>query len=221
MKIKQFYIQEWRLFKTRYIKIFIVIFILFVIAMASSHVFLVHHPDQAKKSFSDLRENFLKEGPSTGFTGFLKLFFHNLLATLFGILLGLIPFLFMPAWGTIIGGFYGGVVTSVSNLSGFNVISILLFAIVPHGILEIPASLYASSLGVYLCLNISKRIYIENRIDEKMLFEHQEIREPLFHLLAQTLKTWIGVIVPLLFVAAITEAFITPLTINLIKEIPK
>ncbi len=221
MKIKQFYIQEWRLFKARYFKIFIVIFILFVIAMAFSHVFLVHHPDQAQKSFNNLGERILKEGPFTGFVGCLKLFLFNSLATVVGILLGLIPFLFIPALGSMLSGFYGGVVTSVSHLLGFNAISMLLFGIIPHGILEIPASLYASSLGVYVCLNISKRIFRGHRIQEKLLLDHQESDEPLSPLLWQIFGTWIGVIVPLLIIAAIIEAFITPLTLNLIMEIPK
>jgi len=90
---------------------------------------------------------------------------------------------------------------------------VLLFSFAPHGIFEFSAMVYATSIGIHLCLQISKKILNLERDELIVLFskKNKDYRsEDQISLFKRALKTWLGVIVPLLFVAAIIEAFITP-----------
>jgi len=207
--IKQFYTEEWKWFKAKFLKIFIFVIVIFILSSALSHVFLVNHPDQAKRIFTDLAKLFKKIAvQEAGFKACLVIFLHNFRAALLVTVLGLIPFLFLPILGALGNGFVAGVVTSVAHLKGVKLVPGLLFGIAPHGIFELPAILYATSIGICLSLLISKRILLGYHSNE----------EPLFPLFKQISKTFVGVIVPLLLVAAIIEAFVTPIFIKIFLE---
>ena len=89
----------------------------------------------------------------------------------------------------------------------------MLFSFAPHGIFELLAIDYSASIGVYLSLQISKKILNLERDELIVLFSKKNQdngSEDQISLFKRALKTWLGVIVPLLIVAAIIETFITP-----------
>ena len=200
--MKQFYREEWKRFKEKYLKIFILVFIIFIMIALLSHVILVNNPDLSQKKFIDLAKKTLEKIPwqASGFRLCLAIFLNNLRVSLFSILFGLIPFIFLPILGAITNGFNIGIITSAISIKGYNLGHILLSAIVPHAVLELPAIFYAVSIGVSLSYQISKRI----------IFGYDSSDEPFILMLKRIFKTWVGVIIPLLLVAAIIEAFITP-----------
>jgi stage II sporulation protein M len=207
--MKQFYREEWKWFKEKYLKIFILVLIVFISIALLSHLILVKNPEQAQKKFVDLAKNLLKKIPlhASGFKLCLAIFLNNLKVSLFSILFGLIPFIFFPILGAIANGFSIGVISSASYIKGFDFVFFLI-SIVPHGVFELPAIFYAVSIGVSLSYQISKRI----------LFGYDSSDEPFFLMLKRIFKTWVGVIIPLLLVASIIEAFVTPFLIKIFLE---
>ena len=94
-------------------------------------------------------------------------------------------------------GFIGGVF-SVLNYFGFPVMSIFIAGVLPHAVLEIPAVILASAavlqFGAILVTPDPART----------------MGEVLIYTLADWFKIFVGLVLPLLFVAALIEAYITP-----------
>jgi stage II sporulation protein M len=135
----------------------------------------------------------------SGFKLMIEIFWGNLLICLKSIILGFVPFLFLPVIGVFssimpIGLFLAGVnlFTEMDQFSFF-------VSLLPHGIFELAASLYASSVGVYLTIQTSKMILPKFRAKAV----------PLRTLCKQAAHSFILIVVPLLMVAAFIEAFIS------------
>ena len=127
----------------------------------------------------------------------IRLFFNNLEASVFGILSGFIPFLFLPALGLLSNAAVLGLVFSSSQLSVYPIWKIVAFGILPHGIFELTAVLLCYAMGISICWNITKKITGYRK------------RENLKELLMNCLRATILVVLPLLVVAAFIETFIT------------
>lgn len=215
LRIKQFYLEEWKLFKTKFLKLFIIIFIIFILTILISHFIFIKNPERLQKISALAAEGILKEQPvlERNIQLFLSVFFNNAIVALVTIIFGFIPFLFLSMLGALRIGVVIWLMTSVASINGFKAWQVLLFSFAPHGIFEFSAMVYATSIGVHLCLQISKRILNLDRDELIVLFskKNQDYRsEDQISLFKRALKTWLGVIVPLLIVAAIIETFITP-----------
>jgi stage II sporulation protein M len=208
--IKRFYSKEWSRFRKKFFKIFVFVLIIFVLLVFFSHVFLVKNPDQVQKIITELQKKLLERIPlhTTGIRLFLAIFLNNLRISFFSILFGLIPFLFLPILGIFRNAIFMGAVTAVSHLKGMKVYEVLLLYIMPHGIFELPAIIYSVSLGIFLSFHISKRILLGHSRIQSLDARDKNDEESMFALLKRAFMTWIGVIVPLLFLGAIVEAFI-------------
>ena len=113
----------------------------------------------------------------------------TLLAILLGVLLGIVPGFFLLANGVAL-----GVAWSLSaSVRGawFSLLSLL-----PHGILELPAVFLGTSIGMLIGVEALK--HLTGKSEARIGAE-----------LASGLRFFCTVIVPLLFVAALVEAFIT------------
>ena len=78
----------------------------------------------------------------------------------------------------------------------------LLAGLVPHGIFEVPALLLSLAAGLCLCRNINRYI----RCNEKGMMKP---------LLLDLLRVVGLLVVPLLALAAVMEAYVTPLAMQL------
>ena len=136
----------------------------------------------------------------TGSISVVGLFLNNLRATLLTMLYGLIPFLYLPALSLGVNAILMGVMGAYYTNNG---ISLLLYlaGILPHGIFEIPALLLGMAGGLCLCSNINTYI----RKNEK------GVMKPLF----LNLLRLSCLLLPLLAVAAVLEAYVTPLVMSL------
>ncbi len=76
----------------------------------------------------------------------------------------------------------------------------VLLAIIPHGVLEIPAVLIASSYGVWLGLKFYRAMLGKGEFKPY---------------LKKALIVYFKIVVPLLFIAAFIETFITPVLASL------
>jgi stage II sporulation protein M len=111
-----------------------------------------------------------------------------------GVVFGLFPVIFLLANGAAL-----GIVLSASVISRGLLPALL--AILPHGIFEIPAILLASSMGLLL-----------GGLAFKKLFRHADIS--LRSELAVGMRVFARIVVPLLVVAAIVEAFLTSILVT-------
>jgi stage II sporulation protein M len=95
-------------------------------------------------------------------------------------------------------GLIGGVF-AVLQLLGMQPWPIFLAGIVPHGIFEIPALMIGSAVVLYMGVSI-----VTPQIGKSM-------GEVILELLADWMKIFLGVVVPLLAIAAVIETYVTPI----------
>ena len=82
-------------------------------------------------------------------------------------------------------------------------LSVFLAGILPHGVFELPALAIAAALGFTLCLTLAKKI----------------LRAPgtplMKDLASDVLRTLLLILFPLVLVAALMEAYVTPLVMGM------
>lgn len=129
----------------------------------------------------------------------LLIFLNNAVKSLFSIVLGaglgIIPIIFIGGNGIII----GLIVNEVSKEQG---IIFVLAALLPHGIIEIPMVLISAGLG----FRLGYSMYVS------MKGEKRDMR----YELTESLHVFMKIIMPLLFVAAVIETFVTPLVVSMV-----
>jgi uncharacterized membrane protein SpoIIM required for sporulation/ABC-type transport system involved in multi-copper enzyme maturation permease subunit len=126
------------------------------------------------------------------------LFFNNTRAVVLMMLAGLFSFsvlgiLFYMLNIGVIGGLY-----AMLTLLGMNATDIYLAGVLPHGILEIPALIFGSAAILYVGAGI-----VTPRAGKSM-------GEVVIELLADWTKIFMGLVLPLLALAALIEAYVTP-----------
>ncbi|WP_456329506.1 stage II sporulation protein M [Archaeoglobus sp.] len=118
----------------------------------------------------------------------------SLIAMLGGFFFGIFPVMFVALNGYIV-----GVVVSWRTPE-WGLWKVVL-AILPHGILEIPAIIIACAYGVWL----GYRFYLA-------LFKGEEFK---IYLL-RAIRAYVKLVLPLLLIAAFVEAFITPMVVGML-----
>jgi uncharacterized membrane protein SpoIIM required for sporulation/ABC-type transport system involved in multi-copper enzyme maturation permease subunit len=126
------------------------------------------------------------------------LFFNNTRAVVLMMLAGLFSFsvlgiLFYMLNIGVIGGLF-----AMLTLLGMNATDIYLAGVLPHGILEIPALIFGSAAILYVGAGI-----VTPRTGKSM-------GEVVIELLADWAKIFMGLVLPLLALAALIEAYVTP-----------
>ncbi len=129
------------------------------------------------------------------------LLLNNVRACMAAIGLGIIPFLFLPVIALVTNSAIIGTLFGLSMELGLP-IGTMIAGILPHGIFEIPALIMAISLGIYVCKEITMRILKKRE---------GSLREDL----ADAGRFLALIILPLIITAAVIEAYITPLVIEM------
>jgi stage II sporulation protein M len=131
---------------------------------------------------------------------FLIIFINNAIKALglvfLGILLGVAPVLFIGLNGFIL----GGLGSALESINGWRYV---IASFVPHGVVEIPVILLATALGLTLGMESLKWLL---RRESRIKLQ-----------LSDCLKVYLRLILPGLAVAAMIEAFVTPLLIGLVN----
>ena len=130
---------------------------------------------------------------------FLNNSFVAFLASIGGIVLSVFPFIILVSNGLMLGVVLHIVLTVESF--GFFLVGIL-----PHGVIEIPVVLYATSLGIWL----GKSFF------DFLVFK-KETKESMQDKLKRSFCSYIFIVVPLLFLAALIEVTVTPILLYLIS----
>ena len=133
----------------------------------------------------------------------LALFSNNLRATVFIMVYGLVPFIQLPALALGVNTMALGVLASWYIAQGYSIVAFLA-AVLPHGLAEFPALILAFGVGLYVCGQVTRRLF---RRDESALH--------IWDCLVLISRMLLLVLIPLLAVAAILEAYVTPLVASL------
>lgn len=129
----------------------------------------------------------------------IRLMMNNIFASAISIGLGIIPFLFLPAFSLLVNAAVIGAVLGMAAANSIVPVGrMIVFGLLPHGIFELPALFLSMAMGIYLCRLLSGKL-LGRAKDEKLL--------PNFNALA---KTFVLGALPLLAVAAVVECFVTP-----------
>ena len=134
---------------------------------------------------------------SMGNMSAVGLFINNWSAALLSILYGFLPFLFLPLFPLLLNGGMLGVLAAWYELAGESM-GLFLMGILPHGIFELPAICMAYALGLKLCLLLCRKLL------------RRKTKCSVAEYLADALRCALLQILPLLLLAAVTEAYLTP-----------
>ncbi|NLY72441.1 MAG: stage II sporulation protein M [Tissierellia bacterium] len=177
-------------------KIFAFLLLAFIIIGLVSSLTLVEY----REFVEAMVDNFMSDKAdiliSEGWQLALELFNNNLQASVVAYAVGILPFLFLSSFTVMVNGALLGAV--YVYLGGFISPVGYIMSLLPHGIFEIPAFIISVSLGIKLCLELSRKLMRRDYL-------------PLGPLIKRQLMTLLFIVVPLLIIAAYIEAFITPL----------
>ena len=130
-------------------------------------------------------------------------FAHNLRAVGLILLAGLVSFSVLGMLVYIVNLSMVGVLLGIFRLLGFSPVTLAVFGLLPHGIFEVPALMLASAamlrIGVML---------VTPQVGRSM-------GEVVLEQLADWMKVALGLVAPMLLLAAVIETYVTPLVLSL------
>lgn len=179
---------------------FFVVFATFVLLTIFTTYLFQQNPEIAQNLMQNVLDKFqgiIKDGEIS----YLTLLINNVQASLLGILIGLIPFLFLPVLGIFSNAAVLGVVFASYQTAAVPIWKIVVFGILPHGVFELTAVFLCYAMGLCICWNLTKKIVGYRK------------REDLKNLLQNCLRAALLYVVPLLIVAALIETYLTGLIV--------
>ena len=130
------------------------------------------------------------------------LFFNNVTASLLSMLYGLIPFLPLSALALGTNALMLGAFAALYLLQGLG-LGVYLVGILPHGVFELTALILACTLGLLICRTGTEKL--RKRSDVSFLRRVLDCN-----------RVFLSFVAPLLLVAALVEAYITPALLKLV-----
>ena len=121
---------------------------------------------------------------------------NNLSACLFSSILGFVPFVCLPAFPLGLNALLLGGMAALAQTGGTS-LGLYLLAILPHGIFELPARWLSFAIGLTLCREITALC-------------RKQPHEPFSRTLWRCGQFFSLGVVPLLILAALVEAYVTP-----------
>lgn len=191
--MKSFNFEDFKIFNKKLLNNFIVMLVLFFFIVIVTELMFKYNPSYVNNIIKNLsntmkiNDNVKKE--------FIDIFFNNVKVSIVSIIIGVIPYIYLSFITPIVNAWVIGLVLANAKIMKQNVLLTLLLGILPHGVFEITAFLYASSIGVYLTKNIS------NYTDNKYEFFKKVV--------PNILIAFLFIIIPLLFVSTFIEVFIS------------
>lgn len=151
-----------------------------------------------------LREFFSHKGVASDITNFeimLELIQNNVEACVIGIVLGFIPIIIFPYLSTAFNGMIIGVVLRLWVEGGNSLMSAIVLGLLPHGITELTAMFLSTGMGSFASISILRMIFRKRKEGSPTLKE-------LCKMIGMSFAT---VVIPLLVISAVIEAYVTPL----------
>lgn len=173
-----------------------IIWIIFLLALANGYLMAVQDPAASQQAIGQLFSGFSFARDISTFQLFLYIFLNNsvkaFLVVLFGFFFGIVPIFFVFTNANLI----GLILAVFGPREGFVRVALSLL---PHGIFEIPAVLMASGYGLWLGVKFFRKLRYGEPFAEAFRF---------------SLRKYFLVVLPLLFIAALIEAYITTMLVR-------
>ncbi len=215
------YRSEWRIFRDQYARIFGLMALLLFGAAVAGFFYFAANPAKTESAVLALNKSVLAKVPqeSSGASLALAIFWNNLRASLIALILGLVPYACLSAVFPVINGGILGLLIFALQMHGGGVLLRLGVDLLPHGLPEISGWLYATTLGVYFSIQMVRRLLAPLPAAEGASGDgaaapgSRPAAEPRpgMNLFRQVLTSFLRVVIPLLLIAALIEAFLTPL----------
>ncbi|GAB4415896.1 MAG: hypothetical protein Kow002_01320 [Anaerolineales bacterium] len=155
-------------------------------------------PDQVDEVFRQFQDSPVLAGLGGELSAFY-IFGHNVRAVFLILLAGLFSFSVLGVFVYLVNLGVVGAILAAFGLLGYSPLNLALAGLLPHGIFEIPALIIASAatlrIGAVLVTPQSGR----------------SLGVVVLEVLADWLKVVLGVVIPLLAIAAVIEAYLTPI----------
>lgn len=126
---------------------------------------------------------------------------NNIRASFYTLIYGLLPFIYLPALALGLNAMLLGAMAAFYVHEGLS-LAYFFVGIFPHGIFELPALVVSIALGLYLCGKINQRL-------------QQKVKGIVFPAINNAMHMMLFVSLPLLLIASLVEAYITPLLLKL------
>lgn len=205
--MKEYFSHQWELAHRYFLKdlkiLYYALLIVFILFAAVATFYFQNNEQLTTSLYMELIDMFESQIPmdAQGVSLFLGIFLNNVQAGAISIAFGFVPFLFIPIWTLTSNALIIGIVGGVYGMSGYSLLSFLL-GILPHGILEIPAFLMGVALGLDICYKMVRLIL------------RQISKNDLKQVVVNAVRIYCLWMVPLFFLAAIIETFMTPILFN-------
>jgi stage II sporulation protein M len=166
---------------------------LFALAIAAGYIAAYSNPGMVEGIIANFEESYGWLAYESHIKIMQFIFLNNTIASflsmIMGIFFGIWPIFFILFNGVLIGAICFETIDQLG-------VATVLFALIPHGIIEIPMILLSASIGLRLGTLLAQKILkkIEINIKEEVI---------------SALIFFVSIIVPLLFVAALIETYIT------------
>ncbi|MFA5925931.1 MAG: stage II sporulation protein M [Parcubacteria group bacterium] len=168
-----------------------IIWVIFFLSLGNGYLTALKYPNESRQAVEQLFSGLDFARSLNTFYLFIFIFLNNSVKAFFvvltGFLFGIVPIFFVFSNANLI----GLVVAVLGAREGFLRVALSLL---PHGIIEIPAILIASGYGLWLGVRFYRTI---------------RYGEPFKEAFVYSIKRYFKIVVPLLFVAAFIEAYIT------------
>lgn len=201
--IKNEWLMTWNFFKNNLAKLTLIMGLVFLATAVISWLYFLLNPDLSKDLMQEILAMFDAKDlvNAEGNISAYGLIMNNLQACLISILLGFIPFLFLPMISLLFNAFIIGIMGSFMQTAGMSVLTFLA-GIIPHGIFELTALFLSMAMGVFACLQIIRKI--RGKLDDLTPVT----------LMLPLLRVYILIVLPFIIIAGFIEAYITPLIMN-------
>lgn len=181
-----------------------IVVVLFLLSAAVGYAIPLYAPGSAKTLLAGLQAKAAALSGQPPLVMMLGIFANNagasLLAMLFGLAAGLFPLFFVLTNGLVIGIVLETMIAKLGTSGG---VAVFLLGILPHGVLELPAVLVSTAIGLKLGYVVLLSI-VKSRGNAIKELINNVAGELLI-----ALPIFLFWIVPTLFLAAIIETYVT------------
>ena len=162
----------------------------------------------AREMLGQIKEIADKIGSSNNAsTAFRVIFLNNVVSAVLMIVFGVL-FAVFPIYGMVTNGLLLGYILQKMGSAGFNALQIFVVGILPHGIIELPAVIFAAGIGIrYGALTIRTFTSLWNRS------VREEVKSAWLYNVKQ-FPVAVLTIVVLLGIAGLIESVVTPALIQ-------
>jgi stage II sporulation protein M len=197
--------------------------LLFLLVIFAGIIFFVSNPELTSRWMAKFSAEFIRGHPrrANPWGQFLQILMNNLGVSFRICLAGLVPFFLPSAVGLIANAGALSLILASLWIRHEPVVFLFSTLILPHGIIELPTFIFVAGFSLYLSSQMTKRIFrkkpaLKTETVSLFGFMLQDDLPDRLDAIGDILEVLVGVILPLLLIAALLETFVTPFIYRLL-----